>query len=63
MAAAHCVSAVPVTFGEFVNQLAELPLADLALRETLQEFADFALAENLVPRDGPEMVAMLTDTS
>lgn len=63
MAVAHGVSVVPVTFGELVDQLAELPVVDLALRETLQEFADFVFAQNLVPREGQVMVAMLTGTS
>lgn len=63
MAVTHGVSVVPVTFGELVDQLAELPVVDLALRETLQEFADFVFAQGLVAREGQVMVAMLTGTS
>ncbi|MCJ2007485.1 hypothetical protein [Methylobacterium sp. J-092] len=63
MAAAHGVTVVPVTFGELVDQLAELPGADLVLRATLQEFADFIFAQGLVPRQSQIMVAMLTGIS
>ena len=63
MAAPHGISIVPITFGDLVNQLAELPVSDLALKETLQEFSDFVFAQGLVPREEQIMVAMLTGTS
>lgn len=54
---------MPATFGELVTQLAELPVTDLVLRETLQEFADFVFAQGLIPREEQIMVAVLTGTS
>ena len=63
MAREHNITLVPATFGELVTQLAQLPVSDLALRETLQEFTDFVFAQGLVPRDDQFMVAMLTGTS
>jgi hypothetical protein len=63
MAREHNITLVPATFGELVTQLGQLPVSDLALRETLQEFADFVFAQGLVPRDDQFMVAMLTGTS
>lgn len=60
------VPVVPVTFGELVNQItqiAELPVTDIVLRETLQEFTDFIFAQGLVPREEQFMVATLTGTS
>lgn len=59
----HSMTVVSATFGELVTQLAQLPVADLALRETLQEFNDFVFAQGLVPREDQFMVAMLTGTS
>jgi len=63
MAREHSVTVVPATFGELVTQVAELPVTDLGLRETLQEFADFVFAQGLVDRKEQFMVAMLTGTS
>lgn len=63
MARENGITVVPATFGELVTQVAELPVTDLALREVLQEFADFIFAQGLVPRQEQFMVAMLTGTS
>ena len=63
MARKHSITVVPATFGELVTQLAELPVINLTLRETLQEFTDFVFAQHLVPREEQYMVAMLTGTS
>ena len=66
MARENGVTVVPATFGELVNQvaqIAELPVADLVLQETLQEFTDFIFAQGLVPREEQFMVAALTGTS
>ena len=63
MAKEHGVTLVQTTFGELVAQLTTLPVTDLGLRETLQEFADFIFTQGLVPREEQVMVAMLTGTS
>ena len=63
MARNNSITIVSVTFGDLVAQIAELPVADLSLRETLEEFADFVFAQGLVPREEQFMVAMLTGTS
>lgn len=59
----HSITVVAATFGELVTQIAQLPVADLALRETLQEFSDFVFAQGLVPREDQFMAAMLTGIS
>ena len=63
MAQEHGITVVPATFGELVSQIAELPVTDLVLRETLQEFTDFIFAQGLVPRQQQFMVATLTGVS
>ncbi len=63
MAREHSITVVPATFGDLVIQLTQLPVSNLALRETLQEFADFVFAQGLIPREDQFMVAMLTGTS
>ena len=63
MANENGVTLVQTTFGELVAQVTTLPVNDLALSETLQEFADFIFAQGLVPREEQIMVAMLTGTS
>lgn len=59
----HSIAVVSATFGELVTQVAELPVTDLTLQETIQEFIDFVFAQGLVPREEQFMVAMLTGTS
>lgn len=63
MARDNGITVVPATFGDLVAHVGALPVTDLALRETLQEFTDFVFAQDLVPRDEQFMVAVLTGTS
>ena len=63
MAGENGITVVSKTFGELVEQLTNLHVSDIELRETLQEFSDFIFAQGLVPRTEQIMVAMLTGTS
>lgn len=57
------ITVTPVTFGELVECIGKLPVTDLALKETIQEFSDFIFAQQLIPREHQYMVAMLTGRS
>jgi len=63
LARKQSIQIVRVNFGELVEQIAALPVADLSLREVVQEFTDFVYALGLVPREDQFLVAMLTGTS
>jgi hypothetical protein len=63
MAHVNKITIVRTTFGELVTQMRELPVTDLALAQTLQEFDEFIFAQGLVPRQDQFLVAMLTGTS
>ncbi|MEE7457475.1 hypothetical protein MPAR168_04685 [Methylorubrum populi] len=63
MAQEHGITVVPASFGDLVEQVGQLPVTDLVLREVLQEFTDFVFSQDLVPREDQFLVAMLTGTS
>ncbi|PXW62967.1 hypothetical protein [Methylobacterium sp. B4] len=63
MAREHGIKVVPASFGDLVEQVGQLPVTDLALREVVQEFTDFVFSQGLVPREDQFLVAMLTGTS
>lgn len=63
MAREQGIKVVPASFGDLVEQVGQLPMTDLALREVVQEFTDFVFSQGLVPREDQFLVAMLTGTS
>ncbi len=49
MAREHGIKVVPASFGDLVEQVGQLPVTDLALREVVQEFTDFVFSGSGAP--------------
>ena len=57
------IQIITANFSELIEQISELPVSDLTLREAIQEFTDFIYAQGLIPRRDQFLVAMLTGYS